>query len=388
MRTLRRRCTIVRPSLAHTHRVTRHPPHLAAQAATRVPRDSAQVPRPLASKPACTPPVPPSTPLPPRPLATTARSPCRAHSLARESAHEVRARLAHRCPGGAAAAASCAPSPSRAIVAIVAGARLASPSPSYTAAAALSPRALPPASSLHPPPALVALPRPPPEPGPIPVVYEHDGRRRPAVWERALPAALTLPVPHAHVNEQPGMGYVPVLRAWDAARGRRGPTRTQPAQATTRNKAVQSTGCARRRRVAFRKGAGERELGHEPPAYVAGQGTSNQWHMHTVSPSRLNAAAAPYSYCFEWGAQRAARDCEQRGPSPMLPAASAPAASPSALQCWRRPLASERLLAATASNAITGPRRRRFERTHRANASSTLATRPVPHAQCPPRIRG
>ncbi|KAJ7099988.1 hypothetical protein B0H15DRAFT_998697 [Mycena belliarum] len=340
-----------------------------------------------------------------------APSPCHNRPLTvprAQSRPRIRARGARAAraslPRRAAAAASCAPSPSRAIVAIVAGARLASPSPSYTAAAALSPRALPPASSLHPPPALVALPGrrhatlavlPPrhrhrrrPEPGPIPVVYEHDGRRRPAVWERALPAALTLPVPHAHVNEQPGMGYVPVLRAWDAARGRRGPTRTQPAQATTRNKAVQSTGCARRRRVAFRKGAGERELGHEPPAYVAGQGTSNQWHMHTVSPSRLNAAAAPYSYCFEWGAQRAARDCEQRGPSPMLPAASAPAASPSALQCWRRPLASERLLAATASNAITGPRRRRFERTHRANASSALATRPVPHAQCPPRIRG
>ncbi|KAJ7084624.1 hypothetical protein B0H15DRAFT_989325 [Mycena belliarum] len=248
------------------------------------------------------------------------------------------------------------------------------------------PRALPPASSLHPPPALVALPGrrhamlamlPPrhrhrrrPEPGPIPVVYEHDGRRRPAVWERALPAALTLPVPHAHVNEQPGMGYVPVLPCAgnDAEQGREidGMRATSPSRILEKGRGNGSWDTSRRH---------QRRLPLLPP----------QWHMHTVSPSRLNAAAAPATASS--GARSGQRGTASNGVRapcclPLLPRCI-PLCAPTLA-----PPPSERLLAATASNAIAGPRRRRFERTHRANASSALATRPVPHAQCPPRIRG
>ncbi|KAJ7075531.1 hypothetical protein B0H15DRAFT_1027014 [Mycena belliarum] len=73
----------------------------------------------------------PPTPLPPHPCV-----PCPQPPAPRAARTGSLANPRPRCARGSRIA-SCAPSPSRAIVAIVAGARLASPSPSYTAAAAL-----------------------------------------------------------------------------------------------------------------------------------------------------------------------------------------------------------------------------------------------------------
>ncbi|KAJ7079621.1 hypothetical protein B0H15DRAFT_998354 [Mycena belliarum] len=80
--------------------------------------------------------------------------------------------------------------------------------------------------------------------------------------------------------------------------GTSSPTRTQPAQATTRNKAARSTGCARRRSIGFRGGARERRretrrrrttqqrLSLLPPPLL-----SPPQRMHAPSPLRSSAAA-------------------------------------------------------------------------------------------------
>ncbi|KAJ7099992.1 hypothetical protein B0H15DRAFT_998702 [Mycena belliarum] len=324
-----------------------------------------------------------------------APSPCHNRPLTvprAQSRPRIRARGARAAraslPRRAAAAASCAPSPSRAIVAIVAGARLASPSPSYTAAAALvlgSPRApCPRLARCTTPPALVALPGrrhatlavlPPrhrhrrrPEPGPIPVVYEHDGRRRPAVWERALPAALTLPVPHAHVNEQPGMGYVPVLPCAgdDADKGRAidGMRATSPSRIQKRGG---GTG-AGTRAAGVRRRAGD----VEPVA-----------HAHCV-PVALERLPPPQLLLRVGRAAGSAGLASNGVRAPCCPPLLPPLHPPLRSNAGAAPDCSP----ATASNAITGPSPPPL----RANTSSEriehARNTPVPHAQCPPRIRG
>ncbi|KAJ7068851.1 hypothetical protein B0H15DRAFT_970524 [Mycena belliarum] len=156
------------------------------------------------------------------------------------------------------------------------------------------------------------------------------------LWERGLPSAPTLPVPHTHIDEQPGMRCVSPPDNEEQGRGRR---------ETAASSAL----------------------------------------MHAAFQPRSSAAAAPY---VRQAASNAVA-CRRRRRLGLIERAASPPPAPSAhthahrvpasLERRRRRRSASRVRSGPASDAVARSPLRRLER---------LVMRPVPRAQRRPRIRG